>query len=292
MDEIDNENGKTEDKLTKEESFNQQRPPITYAPRQPRIGDMAHPFSQLAPNTYVTYTLLTIIGVIFLAQYGQQTGSFGTFDAVWCTSESKILHDWAGCGPAMVEGGQLWRLFTLMFLHGNPTHIAFNAIALYSLGMDMERIYGPYRFLFIYIFGGLAGSLLSFAVRGSQEFTVGASGAIFAIAGMNLAFFYMYRDKLGEMGEQRFQSMIRMVGINLVIGFLLIRVNNLGHIGGLIGGVLLGYMFIPWYTVTETIPSVEVTDQNSLEAKSGQAFSIALATIGLALAIWYYWRFL
>ncbi|MFK7805478.1 MAG: rhomboid family intramembrane serine protease [Anaerolineae bacterium] len=289
---MDDKNDKPVDQFRNEESSTPPDPPFKPIPRPPQVGDMVHPFSQLNQNTYVTYTLLAIIGVIFVVQYGQQTGSFGTFDAIWCTRESKILHDWAGCGPAMVEGGQLWRLFTLMFLHGNPTHIAFNAIALYSLGMDMERIYGQYRFLFIYIFGGLFGSLLSFAVRGSDEFTVGASGAIFAIAGMNLSFFYMYRDKLGDMGEQRFQSMLRMVGINLVIGFLLIRVNNLGHIGGLIGGILLGYMFIPWYTVTETIPSVEVSDQNSLTVKSVQALSIVLTTVGLALAIWYYWRFL
>ena len=282
------------DQQENEEKDSQTYPTSKPPPRPPEIGDMAHPFSQLTQNTYVTYTLLTLIGVIFLIQYGQQTGTFGTFDIIWrsCYNGSKIVHDWAGCGPAMVEGNELWRLFTLMFLHGNPTHIAFNAIALYSLGMDMERIYGRYRFLFIYIFGGLFGSLLSFAIRGPNEFTVGASGAIFAIAGMNLSFFYLYRDKLGEMGEQRFQSMLRMVGINLVLGFVIIRVNNLGHIGGLLGGMLLGYVFIPWYTVTETIPSIEVSDENSLAVKSGQAFAVVAATIGLALAIWYYWRFL
>jgi membrane associated rhomboid family serine protease len=188
--ENNNNDDRDESRETSATSFNQ---PIKPAPRPPQIGDMAHPFSQLAPDTYVTYALLTIIGVIFLVQYGQLTGNFPAFDIVWrsCYNGSKIVHDWAGCGPAMVEGGELWRLFTLMFLHGDPTHIAFNAIALYSLGMDMERIYGRYRFLFIYIFGGLFGSLLSFAIRGPNEFTVGASGAIFALAGMNLAFFYI-----------------------------------------------------------------------------------------------------
>ena len=153
----------------------------------------------------------------------------------------------------------------------------------------MERIYGPVRYLFLYIFGGLCGSLLSFAVRGPNEFTVGASGAIFALAGMNLAFFYAYRNRLGDMGEARFRSMLQMVGINLVIGFLLIRVNNLGHIGGLIGGMALGYLFLPWYTVRETIPSIEVADENSLQARTVWVAAIVAATFALAYLIRWYW---
>lgn len=259
--------------------------------RPPEIGDMVHPFSRLSPDTNVTFALLGIIVVIFLLQSVEQPNFF---NVTWpsCFGGSKILHDWASCGPAMIQGGELWRLFTLMFLHGNAAHIGFNALALYSLGMDMERIYGRYRFLFIYIFGGLVGSLLSFLVSGPREFSVGASGAIFAVAGMNLAFFYSYRNKLGKFGEERFRSMLRVVGINLVIGFVLIRVNNLAHIGGLLGGAALGYLFLPWYTVTETIPDVRVADSNSLKAKSGQAAAVVFVIIGAALAIWYYWRFL
>ena len=265
--------------------------PQEVAQRPPEVGDLVHPFSRLSPDTNITFALMGIIVVIFVLQSVEQGSSF---DVAWpaCFGGSKIIHDWASCGPAMIEGGELWRLFTLMFLHGNVAHIMFNALALYSLGMDMERIYGRYRFLFIYIFGGLIGSLLSFLVRGPSEFSVGASGAIFAVAGMNLSFFYIYRNKLGELGQDRFRSMLRVVGINLVIGFLLIRVNNLAHIGGLIGGAALGYIFLPWYTVTETIPEIQVVDVNSLRGKSAQAIAIVLAVIGAAFAILYYWRFL
>ena len=260
--------------------------------RPPEVGDLIHPFTQLAPNSYLTYGLLIIICAIFVVQYAIQASGPEIFDVIWarCYSGSKIVHDFAGCGPAMIEGGEMWRLFTMMFLHADPTHIAFNAIALYVLGRDMERVYGPVRFLFLYIFGGLAGSLLSFGINGMDEFSVGASGAIFAIAGVNLAFFYAYKDKLGQFGQERFQSMIRVVGINLLIGLLLIRVNNAAHIGGLLGGILLGYMFIPWYTVVETIPKIQIQDANSLSKKSFQALLVVGGTAVLSYALWYFWR--
>ena len=153
-------------------------------PRPLQIGDLAHPFSQLIPNTVVTYTLVTIIGVIFLIQLGEQSTGPYLFDVQWnrCYDGTRIVHDWAGCGVAILYGQQFYRMFTLMFLHGSPTHLAFNAIALYSLGRDMERIYGRARFLYVYFIGGFMGSLLSLAFRGPNEFTVGASGAIFALS--------------------------------------------------------------------------------------------------------------
>ncbi len=80
------------DQQENEEKDSQTYPTSKPPPRPPEIGDMAHPFSQLTQNTYVTYTLLTLIGVIFLIQYGQQTGTFGTFDIIWrsCYNGSKI----------------------------------------------------------------------------------------------------------------------------------------------------------------------------------------------------------
>lgn len=267
--------------------------PQVVVQRPPEVGDLAHPFSQLIPNTYVTYTLVVIIGIIFLVQLGEQSTGPYPFDVQWpsCYDGTRISHDWAGCGAAVIYGQQFFRMFTLMFLHGSTTHIAFNAIALYSLGRDMERIYGRGRFLYIYFVGGFMGSLLSLAFRGPAEFTVGASGAIFAIAGMNLAFYYMYRQRLGEMGEQQYQSMLRMVGINLVIGILLIRVNNYAHIGGLLGGALLGYLFIPWHTVQQLTPKVLTADENSLATKSGLAISIVFILTALTIAVWAIWRF-
>lgn len=261
--------------------------------RPPQIGDLAHPFSKLTKTPVATYTLITIIGIIFLIQLGEQSTGPYPFDVQWpsCNSGSRIMHDFAGCGAAVIYGQQFYRMFTLMFLHGDGSHLAFNAIALYALGRDMERVYGRARFLYIYFVGGFVGSLLSFAFRGLGEFTVGASGAIFAIAGMNLAFFYLYRQRLGKAGDQHFRGMLQMVGINLFIGLVLIRVNNLGHIGGLLGGLAFGYLFAPWHIVTQLAPEIETQDQNSLAEKSGIAIAIIFLLAGATVAAWYIWRF-
>ncbi|MEM8859868.1 MAG: rhomboid family intramembrane serine protease, partial [Chloroflexota bacterium] len=83
---------------------------------------------------------------------------------------------------------------------------------------------------------------------------------------------------------------LRVVGINLLIGLVLIRVNNWAHIGGLVGGLALGYMFLPWYTVVETIPQVQIEDANSLSKKSVQAILVVVGTVALSYALWYFWR--
>ena len=218
----------------------------------PQIGDLANPFARLQPNSPVTYILVGLIVLIFFF-----TASQGALD-----NSSVLIQYGSTYGPFMIDDGQLWRLFSSMFLHASNGHILFNSLALYSLGREIERIYGSGRFLILYLLSGLAGSLLSFAIRGYAEFSVGASGAIFGIAGVNLAFYYFYRERLGKFGQDQFQSMLRLVGINLLIGFVYISINNWAHIGGLIGGAILGYMMLPYYTVTETLPTVEIEDRN------------------------------
>ena len=80
--------------------------PIEVPQRPPEIGDLAHPFSRLSPDTNITFALMGIIVVIFVLQSVEQTNSF---DITWpsCFGGSKIIHDWASCGPAMIEGVEL-----------------------------------------------------------------------------------------------------------------------------------------------------------------------------------------
>lgn len=226
-------------------------PPRPVPPPPPQIGDLANPFSRLQSNSPVTYVLVGINVLLF----------FFTMSEGALQDPRVLIRYGSTYGPLMIEDGQLWRLFSSMFLHANNGHILFNSLALYSLGREIERIYGSGRFLSLYLLSGLAGGILSFAIRGGEEFSVGASGAIFGIAGVNLAFYYFYRERLGKFGKDQFQSMLRLVGINLVIGFVYISINNWAHIGGLIGGAILGYLMLPYYTVTETLPTIEVEDQ-------------------------------
>ena len=97
---------------------------------------------------FVTYILLGSIVIVFLLM----TLSGGS------TDPRVLIKYGANFGP-LILSGQTWRLFTSMFLHIGFLHLVFNSYALFILGVEMERIYGPDRFLTIYILAGLFGSL-------------------------------------------------------------------------------------------------------------------------------------
>lgn len=136
----------------------------------------------------------------------------------------------------MVASGQIYRLVTSMFLHGDIFHIGFNMYALYVLGPQVERYYGSLRFGIIYFLGGLLGSIFSCVFMNDMTISFGASGAIFALAGSVAYFTYHYRATL--QGFLR-SSIIPTLILNLCLGFMIPGIDFMCHIGGLIGGILI-----------------------------------------------------
>jgi rhomboid protease GluP len=129
--------------------------------------------------------------------------------------------------------GEWWRFITPVFLHIGFMHLAMNTLALYFLGMEVERIFGNLRFLVIYLFAGVTGFIASFIF--SANLSAGASGAIFGCFGA-LLYFGVIHPKLffRTMGL----NLIVVLGINLMIGFSASGIDNAGHLGGLVGGFL------------------------------------------------------
>ena len=136
----------------------------------------------------------------------------------------------------MVASGQIYRLVTSMFLHGDIFHIGFNMYALYVLGPQVERYYGSLRFGIIYFLGGLLGSIFSCVFMNDMTISFGGSGAIFALAGSVAYFTYHYRATL--QGFLR-SSIIPTLILNLCLGFMIPGIDFMCHIGGLIGGILI-----------------------------------------------------
>jgi rhomboid protease GluP len=159
------------------------------------------------------------------------------------------VQDLGAKSNAAIQGGEYYRFFTAMFLHAGLTHIMFNAFALYSLGLDVERIYGHLRFLLVYLIAGLGGGVASYAL--SPNDSVGASGAIFGLIGALGAFFYQSRKLFGEMSRQQIGSLIFVTLINLGIGFTTPRIDNYAHIGGLVTGALAGLLLAPRLAVDQ-----------------------------------------
>jgi rhomboid protease GluP len=145
----------------------------------------------------------------------------------------------ANFGPLTISG-QWWRLLTCVFIHGGILHIASNMWCLWNLGRLAESIYGHWTFAAVYLITGLSSSLISLAWNPSV-LSVGASGAIFGIAGALVASFY-----LGEFSLPRsaiagtLRSVVVFVGFSLFFGAAIARTDNAAHIGGLLMGLLLG----------------------------------------------------
>jgi len=154
-------------------------------------------------------------------------------------SGQDLVH-WGANFGSLTASGQWWRLLTCVFIHGGLLHIVFNMWCLWSLGRLAESVYGHWTFAAVYLISGLSASLASL-IWNPSVLSVGASGAIFGIAGALIASFY-----LGEFTLPRavlsgtLRSVVVFVGYNLFFGAVIARTDNAAHIGGLLMGLLLG----------------------------------------------------
>jgi len=150
-----------------------------------------------------------------------------------------LLHWGANLG-ALTFSGEWWRLLTNIFVHGGLLHIAFNMWCLWNLGELCESLYGRWTFGTIYLICGLGASVAS-ATRHPYVPSVGASGAIFGLAGALIAAF-----KLGEFSVPRsalsgtLRSLGAFVVYNLIFGAVIPGIDNTAHVGGLITGLIVG----------------------------------------------------
>ena len=151
---------------------------------------------------------------------------------------------WGGNYGPLTLGGDYWRLVTACFIHGGILHIVLNMWCLLSLGRLSERYFGRWFTLAIYILTGVGGSLLSIAYD-PERLSVGASGAIFGIAGAIIAGL-----KFGNLsipfGERRtvLSSVISFAVLNFLLGAgylgMSLNTDNMAHLGGFASGLLVG----------------------------------------------------
>ena len=148
-------------------------------------------------------------------------------------------HWGANWGPLTLSG-DWWRLLTYMFVHGGLLHIGFNMWCLWDLGALSESLYGRWTYLVIYLTTGVGGGLTSLAWHPFVS-TVGASGAIFGLAGALIASFYLGEFSLPKMAiKGTLTSLLVFAGFNLFFGGMFPGVDNSCHIGGLVSGLIMG----------------------------------------------------
>ncbi len=197
----------------------------------------------------VTYSLMVINVVFYLLQI--LTDYLVGFDvpaAIGLKANELIL------------AGQYWRLITPMFLHGSILHLGFNMYALYILGRRVERFFGSFRFLGLYLIAGIAGNMFSFFFTPSPS--LGSSTAIFGILGAEGVFIYQHRKLFGDQSRVALKQIVQVAAVNLLIG-LSPGIDNWGHIGGLISGAIYTWFTGPILQVQGAPPLLRLEDKRA-----------------------------
>lgn len=153
-----------------------------------------------------------------------------------------MLEHGANYAPLVVEGQEYYRLVTSMFLHFGLDHLVNNMLILLFLGDMLEHLAGRFRYLLIYLGGGIAGNILSvlWDMRsGSFAVSAGASGAVFAVIGALIFVVLRNRGRIEGMTGRR---LIFMAALSVLEGLTSSGIDNSAHIGGLAAGFLLALL--------------------------------------------------
>lgn len=225
------------------------------------------PISLRLPSTppRVTYAILGLTIFVYLLQLGSQflTG-----------------HDWplifGAKSGELIRQGQLWRLITPILLHGSLWHIGFNMYALYVFGMGLERRFGHGRVLTLYLLAGFSGNVLSFLF--TSGVSIGASTSIFGLLAAEGVFLYQNRKLFGKESKRAIGNVVAVAAINLLIGLSSGGlIDNWGHIGGLLGGLIFAWFGGPLWSVEGIYPLLHLVDKReNREAVLGAAVVLIL----------------
>ncbi|GAP15559.1 uncharacterized membrane protein [Longilinea arvoryzae] len=199
-----------------------------------------------AQKPYVTYFLIGSCVLVYLAQVIAKALTGYDIPALYGMKINEYI-----------VAGQYWRLITPMWLHGSVAHIFFNMYALFAIGRGLEQQYGHLRYTILYMVSGFAGNVMSFLLTANPS--LGASTAIFGLVAAEGIFIYQNR-KLFRNARAMLANTIVIVVINLAMG-LMGSVDNNGHLGGLMGGLLLAWFGGPLWKVTEIPGGFELVDQ-------------------------------
>jgi rhomboid protease GluP len=183
-------------------------------------------------RTPLTFALLVIITLVWL------------FEAATNAADDnvKLIALGAIVPGTLRDSHQYWRLLAAMFLHGGWLHWAANSWALYQLGSLYEVLFGTRRFAIVYFVTGICASIAS-AAHLVNEPAVGASGAIFGLLG---AFIFSIRRSPRYRHQPWTRNLIAQlvfwIALNIAIGFSIPHIDNVAHIGGLVTGLILGFL--------------------------------------------------
>ncbi|WP_338029031.1 rhomboid family intramembrane serine protease [Glaciihabitans arcticus] len=178
-------------------------------------------FRRSSTKPVVTYSIIVLNAIVFALQF-----LLGDF----------VFQNFAYA--PFLTASEPWRMITSAFLHSETSifHILFNMYALFIFGPQLEQMLGRGRFIALYLLSAFGGSVAVLLLGDPTGGVIGASGAIFGLFGA----FFMIQRKLGGNTIQ----LVILIALNLVLGFIIPNVSWQGHVGGLVVGLAVSYVYL------------------------------------------------
>ncbi len=213
----------------------------TETPRRSRPVD----FRTILSRFPVTYGTIGFTVIVFIFQW---LGAYVNGNGVVCGQGDVICQVGAKINQA-IAAGEIWRFVTPIFIHVDIWHILVNMYSLHAVGPSVEMFYGKQRTAIVYLLSGISG--VAFSLAFNSYVSVGASGAIFGIVGALALFLFRHRNIFGAVAKNQLQRIIFIIFLNLMLGTSAM-IDNWGHIGGLLGGIFIGWFIGPQWEIIQT----------------------------------------
>lgn len=184
-------------------------------------------------RAYVNGTLIAMNVIYFL--YLEIAGS--------SLDNGFMIQSGAMYAPLVIQYNEYYRLLTSVFMHFGINHLLNNMLVLFVLGDNLERALGKVKYLILYLVSGVGANVFSLYFNlgedGYRVVSAGASGAIFGVVGGLFYAVILNRGRLEDIGTAQLAILILLT---LYHGFTSTGVDNAAHVGGLLIGILLGFI--------------------------------------------------
>jgi rhomboid protease GluP len=198
-------------------------------------------------KAWVTYSILGLTAALFIGQLILQT----------TLGEDLLLIYGARMNEYILQG-QVWRFFTPALVHISFLQITFNLYALYVIGRGLERFYGHPRFITLYLLSVFAGNVIAFLFAGRPS--AGAGPGLMGLLAAQTLFIDQNRFLFGTRSRSLVITALVFVVINVLLG-LMPGMDNMGNIGGMVGGTVFAWLAGPRLLIQPAIPAFLVVDQ-------------------------------
>lgn len=226
---------------------------------------------QPASKPILTYTILVVTVLVYVIQMITES-SLGQDLPLLFLSKYR---------PAILAG-EYWRLLTPALVHGSILHLLFNMYALYILGRNLEAVFGHLRFGMLYLLGAFGGNALSFVL--SDSVSVGASTAVFALVAAQAVFVWQNRKIFGAQARPMLINIVMVIVVNFSLGLARSGlIDNWGHLGGFIAGLVFSLMASPKWQVERLGEQLHLDDTRSTRDAWIAAVMVIIAFTAIVL---------